>query len=133
MLHDSKAFSGFSVNDATTAKAFYADTLGLEVTEENGGMLTLHLGSGAEVLIYAKDSHQPATYTVLNFPVSDISATVDALIDKGVTFARYDGMEQDDKGIMHGLSVNMGPDIAWFTDPAGNVLSIMQTEPTTNA
>ena len=121
MLTDSAAFSGFSTSDVEATRAFYADTLGLRVTEENG-MLTLHLGSGATVLVYPKDDHQPATYTCLNFPVADIDATVDALVERGVELLRYDGLPQDERGIAR----EYGPPIAWFTDPAGNILSVLE-------
>ena len=115
-----KAFAGFSTNDIARAKEFYGETLGLEVTEENG-MLTLHLG-GANVLIYPKDDHEPATFTVLNLPVDDIDAAVDELTSRGVQFERYEGQPQDDRGIMR----EWGPPIAWFRDPAGNILSVIQ-------
>jgi predicted enzyme related to lactoylglutathione lyase len=121
MLRESKAFSGFSVNDIAKAKQFYAETLGLDVTEENG-MLQLRLGSGANVLIYPKDNHVPASFTVLNFPVDEIDQAVDVLTARGVRFERYEGFPQDEKGIMR----EGGPFIAWFTDPAGNVLSVLQ-------
>ena len=123
MLADSAAFSGFAVPDIEAARQFYGDTLGLraEVNQEMGGMLTLHLGGGADVLVYPKPDHTPATYTVLNFPVDDVEKTVDELTAKGVRFERYDGFDQDDKGIARG----QGPDIAWFTDPAGNILSVL--------
>lgn len=120
MFRDSHAFSGFSTDDVPTAKAFYADVLGLDVDEENG-MLTLKLAGGGRVLVYPKPNHEPATFTVLNLPVDDVEAAVDALVAKGVTFERYEGMDQDGKGIMRGN----GPDIAWFKDPAGNVLSVI--------
>jgi len=120
MFKNTKAFSGFSVDDVEAARNFYADTLGLEVSEENG-MLSLHLGGGAEVLAYPKPNHVPAEFTVLNFPVDDVEATVDELTTKGVTFEHYDGSPQDAKGIMRG----QGPDIAWFRDPAGNVMSVL--------
>jgi catechol 2,3-dioxygenase-like lactoylglutathione lyase family enzyme len=122
MLENSKAFSGFSVDDIPKARTFYGDALGLEVTEANG-MLTLHLGSGGTVLVYPKPNHTPATFTVLNFPVDDIEAAVDALTERGVQFEHYDGAElkTDAKGIHRGG----GPLIAWFTDPAGNVLSVV--------
>lgn len=126
MLHDSPAFTGFSVDDVEKARAFYAQTLGLEVTDANG-MLTLHLTGGHRVLVYPKgEQHRPATFTVLNFPVPDIEAAVVALTDLGVRFERYEGtpVETDDKGIFRGG----GPLIAWFTDPAGNVLSVLQTD-----
>jgi catechol 2,3-dioxygenase-like lactoylglutathione lyase family enzyme len=124
MLADSPAFSGFAVPDVEAARRFYADTLGLrvEVDEAMGGMLTLHLGGGADVLVYPKPDHTPATYTVLNFPVGDVDRAVDELTARGVTFERYPGMHQDDKGVLRGE----GPDIAWFTDPAGNILSVLQ-------
>jgi catechol 2,3-dioxygenase-like lactoylglutathione lyase family enzyme len=121
MLTDSAAYSGFSTNDIEATRSFYADTLGLRVTEENG-MLTLHLGSGATVLVYPKDDHQPATYTCLNFPVADIDATVDGLVERGVEFLKYDGLPQDERGIAR----EYGPPIAWFTDPAGNILSVLE-------
>jgi predicted enzyme related to lactoylglutathione lyase len=121
-LSDSTAFSGFAVPDTTAAKQFYGDTLGLKVTEEYG-LLTLHLNGGDRpTLIYPKPDHTPATYTILNFQVTDIEAAVDALAARGVEFARYDGMEQDERGIMRAE----GPYIAWFTDPAGNILSVLQ-------
>lgn len=114
-------FSGFAVDDLPAARTFYADTLGLEVTENEMGMLELHLGAAA-VLIYPRPGHVPAQYTILNFPVVDIEAAVDALIAKGVVFQQYPDMGTDEKGIFrHG-----GPLIAWFTDPAGNVLSVLQ-------
>jgi catechol 2,3-dioxygenase-like lactoylglutathione lyase family enzyme len=121
MLADSKAYSGFAVPDIEQARRFYADTLGLRVSEDNGA-LTLHLAGDRDVLVYPKPDHTPATYTILNFPVPDVEAAVDALGERGVRFERYDGFDQDDKGIFRGG----GPLIAWFTDPAGNVLSVIQ-------
>jgi predicted enzyme related to lactoylglutathione lyase len=121
MLRDSHAFSGFSTDDIPTAKAFYSHALGLDVTEAEG-MLTLHLAGGATVLIYPKNQHEPATFTVLNFPVADIDKAVDALVAAGVRFERYEGMAQDERGIMRAG----GPLIAWFKDPAGNILSVLQ-------
>jgi catechol 2,3-dioxygenase-like lactoylglutathione lyase family enzyme len=121
MLENSKAFSGFAVPDLDVAKKFYGETLGLQVSEQNG-LLSLHLAGGRDVLIYPKPDYVPATYTILNFPVDDIDAAVDALTARGVTFQRYDGIDQDEKGIARGV----GPYIAWFTDPAGNVLSVLQ-------
>ena len=123
MLTDSAAFSGFAVSDIEAARRFYVDTLGLrvEVDDDMGGMLTLHLGGGGNVLVYPKPDHVPATYTVLNFPVDDVEREVDELTARGVRFERYDGFEQDEKGIARG----QGPDIAWFTDPAGNVFSVL--------
>ncbi len=120
MLADSKAFSGFAVPDLEQARRFYGDTLGLRV-EEQDGSLTLHLAGGRDVLVYVKPDHTPATYTILNFPVDDIEATVDGLAERGVRFERYDGFEQDERGILRGG----GPPIAWFADPAGNILSVI--------
>jgi catechol 2,3-dioxygenase-like lactoylglutathione lyase family enzyme len=122
MLRDSKAFSGFSSNEIAASKRFYGETLGLDVTEEMGG-LGLHLAGGAEVFIYPKDDHEPATFTVLNFPVEDIDVAVDGLMAAGVAFERYEGFDQDEKGIARG---DEGPAIAWFKDPAGNILSVLQ-------
>ena len=125
MFRDSQAFSGFSADDIDKARTFYAQTLGLEVTEANG-MLTLTLGGGGSVLIYPKDDHQPASFTVLNFPVEDIDRAVDELSAAGVSFERYEGFEQDDRGIARPPSPDEGPAIAWFKDPAGNILSVLQ-------
>jgi len=122
MLKDSPAYSGFSSNDIAKAKEFYSQTLGLEVSEDNG-MLTLKLGGGQTVLIYPKDDHAPATYTTLNFPVKDIDAAVDDLTSRGIEFERYgEGFDQDERGVVRGS----GPPIAWFKDPAGNILSVIQ-------
>ena len=118
MFEHTKAFSGFAVPDIAAARRFYADVLGLRVSEEHG-MLTLHLEGGRDTLVYPKPDHLPATYTILNFPVPDVEAAVDALVGRGVRFKRYDGV--DDRGISRG----QGPDIAWFTDPAGNILSVL--------
>lgn len=124
MLKDSKAFSGFSANDTQKAKAFYSETLGLEVTDNNG-LLTLHLAGGNNVIIYPKTNHVPATFTVLNFPVADVDKAVDELTAKGVQFEHYNygTLVTDAKGIMR----NNGPVIAWFKDPAGNILSVIET------
>ena len=122
MLSHTGAFSGFSTNDLAAARAFYAETLGLAV-EEGEGMLNLQLGGGQRVVIYPKDDHQPATYTVLNFEVPDIDAAVDELVAAGIELERYEGTPQDDRGVMR----EWGPPIAWFTDPAGNVLSVIQS------
>jgi catechol 2,3-dioxygenase-like lactoylglutathione lyase family enzyme len=129
MLKDTNAFSGFSVNDIERAKEFYGGTLGLEVTESNG-MLSLKLGSGATVFVYPKDNHQPATFTILNFPVADVDQCVDVLSGRGVSFEQYDFPEikTDEKGIMRGQG--QGPDIAWFQDPAGNILSVLKDDGT---
>jgi catechol 2,3-dioxygenase-like lactoylglutathione lyase family enzyme len=121
MLGDSKAFSGFAVPDVEQAKRFYGETLGLRVDEGDGG-LNLRLAGDRDVLVYPKPDHTPATYTILNFPVDDIEATVDALVERGVVFERYQGFEQDERGILRGE----GPPIAWFKDPAGNILSVIQ-------
>ena len=121
VLEHSKAYSGFSVDDTEAARRFYGETLGLTVTEEHG-LLLLHLGSGARVLVYPKPNHTPADFTILNFPVDDIETAVDALTARGIVFERSDGMGQDDKGIMR----DQGPLIAWFKDPAGNVLSVLE-------
>ena len=125
MLADSKAYSGFAVPDLAAAREFYADTLGLRVSgDEQDGALTLHLAGGRDVLVYIKPDHAPASYTILNFPVEDVEGTVDALTARGVRFEQYDGIEQDDKGINRGE----GPLIAWFRDPAGNILSIIEQD-----
>ncbi|MFE7096423.1 VOC family protein [Streptomyces erythrochromogenes] len=124
MLGDSRAFSGFSVDSIATAKDFYGSTLGLRVSEDNG-MLALHLGGGADVLGYPKENHAPASFTVLNFPVPDIDRAVDDLGARGVAFERYDGFGQDAKGISRNEG---GPPIAWFKDPAGNVLSVLEVD-----
>ena len=121
MFTDTKAFSGFAVPDLGQARAFYGDTLGLR-TSEDVGLLTLHLAGDRDVLIYPKPDHVPATYTILNFPVDDVEQAVDELTARGVTFERYEGAGQDEKGISRG----MGPTIAWFTDPAGNILSVLE-------
>ncbi len=121
MFEHTKAFSGFSVDDIPKAKQFYGETLGLRVSEENG-LLQLHIAGDRDTLVYPKDDHTPATYTTLNFPVDDIDKAVDDLAARGVRFERYDGAEQDEKGIFRGE----GPLIAWFKDPAGNILSVLQ-------
>jgi catechol 2,3-dioxygenase-like lactoylglutathione lyase family enzyme len=125
LIDTTAAFHGFAVPDIDAAKAFYAEVLGVEVTEADG-MLRLHLGGGTPTLVYPKPDHVPATYTVLNFPVADVEAAVDELTSKGVRFERYEGtpVETDEKGVFRGG----GPLIAWFTDPAGNVLSVIAAE-----
>jgi len=122
MLRGKPAFSGFSTNDIEAASRFYGETLGVDVSEDHG-MLNLKLAGGQRVLIYPKDNHEPATFTVLNFEVSDIDAAVDDLAAKGVAFEHYEGAGQDAKGIAR----QYPPPIAWFKDPAGNVLSVIQT------
>lgn len=126
MLHDSLAFSGFSVDDQAKAKKFYGDTLGLDVSDGPMG-LVLKLGGGNNVFIYQKDDHTPASFTILNFPVGDIDQAVEELTGKGIALEHYPEMT-DDRGIARGLANNMGPDIAWFKDPAGNILSVLQDE-----
>jgi catechol 2,3-dioxygenase-like lactoylglutathione lyase family enzyme len=128
MLANAKAFSGYAVDDLEKARAFYADTLGVrvEVLDADNGLMTLHHPEERDTLVYRKDDYVPATYTVLNFQVDDIDAAVDELTARGVSFERYDGMPQDDKGVMRGREANRGPDIAWFTDPAGNILAVLQ-------
>lgn len=121
MFESTKAFSGFSVDDVEAAAAFYGDTLGLRVSRQNG-LLRLHIAGGRDVLVYPKPDHAPATFTVLNFPVPDIEAAVDELGRRGVRFERYEQLPADERGIFRGG----GPLIAWFTDPAGNVLSVLE-------
>jgi len=125
MFKNTKAFSSFAVNDLQKAKEFYQQTLGLDVTEEPMGessLLTLHISGGGIVMIYPKPDHAPASFTVLNFPVADVDKTVDELIELGITFEQYDGeIKTDEKGIVRGY----GPTIAWFTDPSGNILSVV--------
>ena len=121
MFENTKAFSGFAVDDVPKAREFYGDTLGLKTSEEYG-LLTLHLAGDRPTLVYPKPGHTPADYTILNFPVDDIDQAVDGLAERGVRFEKYDGFEQDEKGISRGE----GPYIAWFKDPAGNVLSVLQ-------
>ena len=124
MLIPADAFHGFAVHDTEVARAFYTDVLGVEVTDaEMGGIIRLHLGGGAPTIVYPKPDHVPAAYTILNFPVEDVEATVDELTARGVVFERYEGTptETDAKGVFRGG----GPLIAWFTDPSGNVLSVI--------
>lgn len=123
MFKNTKAFSGFSVNDLQQAEAFYGQTLGLEITQEEMGVLTLHISGGTSILIYPKPDHTPATFTVLNFPVDDVEKAVDELTKRGVVFEHYEGdIQTDEKGIARG----QGPTMAWFTDPAGNILSVLE-------
>jgi predicted enzyme related to lactoylglutathione lyase len=123
MLEEAKAYSGFAVDDIDRAREFYGETLGIRtsVLDEEAGLLTLHLAGDRETLVYLKPDHAPASYTILNFVVEDVDAAVDELASRGVTFERYDGFDQDEKGIARGPQ---GPTIAWFTDPAGNILSV---------
>ncbi len=126
MFRPNAAFSGFSVDDLAKAKTFYSGTMGLKVEEDSMG-LRLHLPGGAAVFVYPKKDHLPASFTIMNFVVGNIDEAVDELAHRGVRFERYDGeLKTDDKGIARGLSRNQGPDIAWFKDPAGNFLSVLQ-------
>src|SRR6476620_3660687 len=122
MFKAANAFSGFSVNDLEEAKTFYGEILGIAI-EDSGMGLELRFSNGHSVFVYEKEDHQPASFTVLNFPVEDINTAVDSLIESGVSMKRYDNMpgDQDGRGVMRGKSAGMGPDIAWFEDPAGNV------------
>jgi predicted enzyme related to lactoylglutathione lyase len=124
MLTESKAYSGFAVDDLSKAREFYGETLGLRtsVLDEENGLMTLHLAGDRETLVYMKPDHAPAAYTILNFPVDDVDQAVEELGRRGVRFERYEGFEQDEKGIARGP----GPQIAWFKDPAGNILSVHQ-------
>ena len=127
MLKAKTAFGGFSVHSSTKAKEFYANTLGLQVDDEGAGIISDHLPGGGAMVVYSKDDHQPATFTVLNLEVDDIEAAVDELTNAGVQFERYEGeLKTDEKGILRGRARNLGPDIAWFKDPAGNILSVLQ-------
>jgi catechol 2,3-dioxygenase-like lactoylglutathione lyase family enzyme len=121
MFKDTKAYSGFSVDDIAEARQFYGDTLGLEVSEDHG-MLTLHLAGDRPTLVYPKDNHEPATFTILNFEVPDVDRAVEYLTGRGVTFEHYEGTDAN------GVFRTMGPPIAWFKDPAGNVLSVIQAD-----
>jgi catechol 2,3-dioxygenase-like lactoylglutathione lyase family enzyme len=123
MFQDTRAFAGFSTNDIEKAKEFYGRTLGLKYTEEMGN-ISLDIAGGGQVLIYPKDNHEPATFTVLNFPVPDINTAVERLTASGIELERYEGFDQDERGIMRGF----GPPIAWFKDPAGNILSVLETQ-----
>jgi len=123
MFKDTKAVSSFSVNDLQKAKKFYSETLGLDVTEGSMGILNINLAGGGKIFVYPKPNHTPATFTVLNFPVADVEKTVDELTALGITFEHYDGqIKTDEKGIVRGG----GPVIAWFKDPAGNILSVLE-------
>jgi predicted enzyme related to lactoylglutathione lyase len=122
MFGSTKAYSGFAVDDLDAAHAFYGDTLGIEteVLDEQNGLLSLHLADGRDTFVYLKPDHKPAVFTILNFVVDDVGAAVDELTSRGVEIERYDGFDQDERGIAHGP----GPEIAWFTDPAGNILAV---------
>lgn len=127
MLRKSKAFSGFSADNLEKAKEFYGNTLGLDVRDGSMGIIELHLEGNNPLIIYPKPNHVPATFTVLNFPVENIVETVDALTAKGVTFLSYTGeLQTDEKGICNADGKNPGPKIAWFEDPAGNILSVLE-------
>jgi catechol 2,3-dioxygenase-like lactoylglutathione lyase family enzyme len=125
MLANTKAYSGFAVDDISKAQEFYGETLGLNVSmwDEENGLMALHLAGDRDTFVYQKPDHAPANYTILNFAVDDIDAAVDGLAGRGVSFERYDGFEQDEKGVARG---GPGPQIAWFKDPAGNILSVLQ-------
>ena len=127
MLKDSPAFSGYSVDDQSKAQTFYSDILGLELKDTGMG-LEMHFVNGHTVFLYPKQDHTPADFTVLNFPVDDINAAVDALVEKGVVFERYDNLPApvDERGVLRGKDAGYGPNIAWFKDPAGNVLSVLE-------
>jgi catechol 2,3-dioxygenase-like lactoylglutathione lyase family enzyme len=127
MFKAQAAFAGISVNDLAAAKEFYAKALGLELADEKMG-LDFELPGGGGLFIYDKPDHQPATFTCLNFVVGNIDEAVDALVSAGVKFEHYDNMpaKQDEKGVLRGLAANQGPDIAWFKDPAGNILAVLQ-------
>jgi predicted enzyme related to lactoylglutathione lyase len=124
MFENTNAYSGFAVDDLDQAKQFYGETLGIKVTEldPDNGLLQLEHPGDRNTLVYLKPDHQAGNYTILNFPVDDVDAAVDALIERGVELERYEGFDQDEKGIARGN----GPQIAWFKDPAGNILSVMQ-------
>ena len=126
MFKNTKAFSGFSVNDIQAAKTFYSTVLGLEVVDNPMGLIELKITGGNNIVVYPKPNHVPATFTILNFPVDNIDAAVDALIAKGVSLEQYEGqIKTDEKGICRSSG---GPNIAWFKDPAGNILSVLETK-----
>jgi predicted enzyme related to lactoylglutathione lyase len=126
MFANTKAYNGFAVDDLRKAHQFYGETLGIKATivDEQNGLMTLQLAGDRDTLVYEKKDLKPGNYTILNFPVDDIDGAVDELTKRGVRFERYDGLEQDEKGIIRGG----GPFIAWFTDPAGNILSVIQDQ-----
>jgi len=123
MFKDTRAFSGFSVGDIPAAEAFYGDTLGIDVERMPNGLLTLHLAGGRDTIVYPKPDHLPAVFTILNFAVSDIERAVDGLAANGVQLLRYEDMGQDERGISRNPG---GPPIAWFNDPAGNILAVLE-------
>lgn len=125
MLTTNHSFSGFSVDDIEAARAFYGETLGFGVKLNGMGILEITLPGGAVAIAYQKDDHAPATFTILNFEVDDIDAAVDELTASGIAMERYEGMPHDEKGVLRGKAANMGPDIVWFRDPAGNILSAL--------
>lgn len=126
MFETTKAFSGFAVDDLEAARRFYADQLGVKTSAEPGeaGLMTLHLAGGRDTLVYEKPDCSPPNYTILNFEVDDVERAVDELTARGISIERYDGFDQDERGIARGEG---GPDIAWFKDPAGNILSVLQS------
>jgi predicted enzyme related to lactoylglutathione lyase len=128
VLTSTSAFSGFAAKDIEAARTFYGETLGVKLLPNAMGMVELDLGTGGSVIIYPKPDHVPATYTVLNFVVDDIDKAVDELVASGIEILKYPDAHQDDKGIARGAAAKMGPDIAWFTDPAGNILSVLSNE-----
>lgn len=125
MFADTNAYSGFAVDDLEKARRFYGETLGVKTTvlDEENGLMSLDLAGGRTTLVYVKPDFTPATYTILNFTVDDVEKAVDALSERGVSFERYEGFDQDEKGISRGN----GPEIAWFTDPAGNILAVHES------
>ena len=126
MFKNTKAFSSFSVNDIQKAKEFYGNILGVEVKDNPMGLIELHIG-GTNIMVYPKPDHEPATFTVLNFPVNDIDGTVDELIAKGIVFEQYKGeIQTNEKGIFRSTDISKGPSIAWFKDPAGNIISVIE-------
>ena len=126
MFENTRAFSGFAVDDLDKAQEFYGETLGVrtEVLDPDAGLLSLHIAGDRDTIVYLKPDFAPATYTILNFPVDDIDGAVDELTSRGVTFERYEGFDQDEKGVARGA----GPPIAWFKDPAGNILSVLEQD-----
>jgi catechol 2,3-dioxygenase-like lactoylglutathione lyase family enzyme len=124
MFTNTKASASFAVDDVDKARQFYGDTLGLKTSEGPEGVLLLHIEGSNDTIVYPKPDYTPATYTILNFPVEDIEQAVDALAERGVTFERYEGFDQDERGISHAG----GPPIAWFRDPAGNILSVLKPD-----